>query len=379
MLKKRYLMTPGPTPVPEDIMLEMARPIIHHRTAQFREIIKSCEEGLKYVLGTQNDVVIFTSSGTGAMEAAVANFLSAKDKAICVMGGKFGERWSEICKAYGVESIDLKIAWGKAVDPDNLKDTLEKNKDVKAVFTTQCETSTGTLNDIQAIGKIVSKSGAILVVDAISSLGACEFKTDEWKADVVVGGSQKGLMIPPGLSFCSVSEKARQMLATSSLPKYYFDIKKALKSLEKDDMPYTPAVTLMIGLAKALDMIKEEGIGEVIKRHHRLANAVRQAMRALGLELLSASPADSVTAVEVPEGIDGAALVKSIKENRGVWFAGGQAQLKGKIFRIATLGFIGDFDVIISISALELALKEAGYEFGVGSGVKAALNALEVG
>ncbi len=376
MLKKRYLMTPGPTPVPEDIMLEMARPIIHHRTAQFREIIKSCEEGLKYVLGTQNDVVIFTSSGTGAMEAAVANFLSAKDKAICVMGGKFGERWSEICKAYGVESIDLNVEWGKAVDPASIKNALEKNKDVKAVFTTQCETSTGALNDIQAIGKIVSGSGAILVVDAISSLGACEIMTDEWKVDVVVGGSQKGLMIPPGLSFCSVSEKARQMLATSSLPKYYFNIKKALKSLEKDDTPYTPAVTLMIGLAKALDMIREEGIQEVIKRHRRLANAVRQAMKALGLELLSASPADSVTAVEVPEGIDGAALVKSIKENRGVWFAGGQAQLKGKIFRIATLGFMGDFDVIISISALELALKEAGYEFGVGSGVGAALNAL---
>ncbi len=378
MLKKRYLMTPGPTPVPEDIMLEMARPIIHHRTAQFKEIIKSCEEGLKYVLGTQNDVVIFTSSGTGAMEAAVANFLSAKDKAICVIGGKFGERWSEICKAYGVEFINLKVTWGKAVDPTDIKNALEKNKNVKAVFTTQCETSTGALNDIQAIGKIVSKSGAILVVDAISSLGACEFKTDEWKVDVVVGGSQKGLMIPPGLSFCSVSEKAKKMIATSSLPKYYFDIKKALKSLEKNDTPYTPAVTLMIGLAKALNMIKEEGIEEVIKRHRRLANAVRQAMKALGLELLSASPADSVTAVEVPEGIDGEALVKSIKENRGVWFAGGQAQLKGKIFRIATLGFMGDFDVIISISALELALKEAGYEFRVGSGVSAALNVLEV-
>jgi aspartate aminotransferase-like enzyme len=376
MPKKRYLMTPGPTPIPEDVMLEMAKPIIHHRTPQFKEIIKSCEEGLKYVLKTQNDIVIFASSGTGAMEATVANFLSAKDKAICVVGGKFGERWSEICKAYGIECIDIKVEWGKAVNPEVINEQLEEDKEIKAVFATQCETSTGTLNDIRAIGKRVSQSKAIFIVDAISSLGACELETDEWNVDVVVGGSQKGLMIPPGLSFCSVSKKAKQMLETSTLPKYYFDIKRALKSLEKNDTPYTPAVTLMIGLAKALQMIKDEGIEEVIKRHTRLANAVRQAVKALGLELLSTSPANSVTAIRVPEGIDGERLVKDIKEKSGVWFAGGQAQLKGKIFRIATLGFMQDFDVIISISALEFALKEIGYKFEVGSGIKVALSSL---
>jgi aspartate aminotransferase-like enzyme len=331
-------MTPGPTPVPEDVMLEMAKPIIHHRTPQFREVIKECEDALKYVLKTENDVVIFAGSGTGAMEAAVANFLSAGDKAICVAGGKFGERWTELCKAYGVDAVNIEVEWGKAIDPVRIKQELEKHKQVKAVFTTQCETSTGTLNDIRAIGKIVSQSEAILVVDAISSLGACELNSDEWKVDVAIGGSQKGLMIPPGLSFCSVSKKAKQKLEASSLPKYYFDIKKALKSLEKNDTPWTPAITLMIGLAKALRMIREEGIEEVVNRHSRLANAVRQAVKALGLELLSNSPANAVTAVKVPKTVDGEALVKFIKDKKGVWFAGGQAHLKGKIFRIAKPG-----------------------------------------
>ncbi|MFH1856695.1 MAG: alanine--glyoxylate aminotransferase family protein [Candidatus Omnitrophota bacterium] len=378
MAKKCYLMTPGPTPVPEEIMLEMAKPIIHHRTPQFTEVIKKCEEGLKCVLKTKNEVVIFTSSGTGAMEASIVNFLSAGDKAICVIGGKFGERWSEICKAYGVNSIDINVEWNKVVDPDIIKKELEKNPDVKAVFTTQCETSSGSLTDIEGIAKIVSQSKAILVVDAISSLGACELKTDDWKVDVVVSGSQKGLMIPPGLAFCSVSEKAKKMLETSTLPKFYFNIKKALKTLEKNDTPWTPAITLMIGLAKALEMIQKEGIDEVIKRHNRLASAVRGAVKALKLELLSESPANAVTAVKVPEGIDGEALVKNIKNNKGVWFAGGQGYLKGKIFRIATLGFMQEFDVIISISALELGLREGGYKFEMGLGVKAVLNAFSV-
>lgn len=376
MVKKRYLMTPGPTPVPEDIMLEMAKPIIHHRTTQFKEVIKKCEEGLKYVLRTKNEVVIFTSSGTGAMEAAVTNFLSPGDKVICVLGGKFGERWLEICKACGVDSIDINVEWGRSVDPILIKRELDANKDIKAVFTTQCETSTGVLNDIEGIGKIVSQTEAILVVDAISSLGACELKTDGWKIDVVVSGSQKGLMLPPGLSFCSVSEKAKKLLETSALPRYYFDIKKALETLEKDDTPWTPAITLMIGLAKALEMIKEEGLEEVIKRHSRMAGAVCEAAGALGLKLLSGSAANSVTAIVVPDGIDGEALVKFIKDKKGVWFAGGQDSLKGKIVRISTLGFMQDFDVIISISALELGLKQAGYKFELGTGVKAALNIL---
>lgn len=376
MVKKRYLMTPGPTPVPEDIMLEMAKPIIHHRTTQFKEVIKKCEEGLKYVLETKNEVVIFTSSGTGAMEAAVTNFLSPGDRVICVLGGKFGERWSEICKAYGIDSIDINVEWGKSVDPIAIKRELETNKNIKAVFATQCETSTGVLNDIEAIGKIVSQTEAILVVDAISSLGACELNTDGWKIDVVVSGSQKGLMLPPGLGFCSVSEKAKRLLETSTSPRYYFDIKKALETLEKDDTPWTPAITLMIGLAKALEMIKEEGLEEVIKRHSRMAGAVREAAKALGLKLLSSSAANSVTAIVVPNGIDGEALVKFIKDKKGVWFAGGQDSLKGKIVRISTLGFMQDFDVIISISALELGLKQAGYKFEIGTGVKAALNVL---
>lgn len=376
MTKKFFLMTPGPTSVPPDVMLEMAKPIIHHRTKQFKEIIKKCEDGLKYVFKTKNEVVIFSSSGTGAMEAAVANFLSPGDKAVCVVGGKFGERWTELCKAYKIEPIDIEVEWGKAVDSALIKGVLEKNKGIKAVFTTQCETSTAALTDIEAIGKVVSKTDAILVVDAISSLGACELKTDEWGADVVVGGSQKGLMIPPGLGFCSVSGKAKKMLEQAACPKYYFDIKKSIKALDKDDTPYTSAITLMIGLAKALDMIKEEGIDNVIKRHEHLADALRSAVSALGLELFSSSPANSVTAVKMPENLDGEELVKIVKDKYGVWFAGGQDHLKGKIVRIATLGFMENFDVIVSVSALEFALYELGYKFEFGAGIKAALEKL---
>jgi len=231
-MQKRYLLTPGPTPVPTEALLAMAKPIIHHRTSEFRAILKEAVEGLRYVFQTKNDVFVFASSGTGAMESSITNILSPGDKAIVVRGGKFGERFSEICDAYGVVPVNIDVEWGKAVDPSAIKKALDDNKDVKAVYTTLCETSTGVVNDIKAIGDVVSKTEAVLVVDAISGLGSVELKSDGWKVDIVIGGSQKGLMIPPGLAFVSVSQKALKLADTAKLPRYYFCYKAAKKSAD---------------------------------------------------------------------------------------------------------------------------------------------------
>ena len=374
-MKKNYIMAPGPTPVPEDVLSETARPIIHHRTSQYKAIFKKANEGLKYLFKTKNDIFTFASSGTGAMETAVINMLSAKDKAIVVRGGKFGERFGDICAAYGVEVIPIDVEWGKPVDPAIIKKKLADNKDIKAVFATLCETSTGTKNDIKAMADIVSATDAVLIVDAVSGLGADDLKTDEWKVDVVCSGSQKGMMLPPGLAFLSAGKKAMDMIPKSKLPKYYFDLKAYKKSLDKDDVPWTPAVGLVRGLCKSIDIIKEEGIENVLARHARLANATREAVKGLGLELFSASPSNAVTAVKVPSGLDGQELVKTMRNKYGVTIAGGQAHMKGKIFRIAHLGYMVEFDTLTAISALEIALKELGYKFKLGSGVSAALKA----
>lgn len=370
---KRYLLTPGPTPVPSEALLAMAKPIIHHRTPQFKEVLKEAAESLRYIFQTKNDIFIFTASGTGAMESSVSNLLSAGDKAIVIRGGKFGERFAEICESYGVIPINIDVEWGEAVDPSQVEKILNQNKDVKAVYATLCETSTAVVSDIKAIGEIVSKTDALLVVDVVSSLGSVEFKTDEWKIDVAVGGSQKGLMIPPGLAFIAVSAKAMKMVESSTLPKYYFCYKAAKKSADKDDTPWTPAVTLIIGLVQALKMIKEETLEGAILRQKRMAEATRAAAKALGLKLLAPLAAsDAVTAIKLPEKIDGVKLVKSMRDTYGVGIAGGQAQLKGKIVRIASMGFMTQWDTIVAISCFEIVLKQMGYDFEFGSGVKAA-------
>jgi len=372
-MKKLYLMTPGPTPVPEAVMLEMAKPIIHHRTTQFQEIIKAVEEDLKYVFQTKNEVLIFAASGTGAMEASVANLLSAGDTAICVRGGKFGERWTKICDAYKVKSINIDVEWGKAVSPAAIEEALKKAPETKAVYVTLCETSTGVEIDTKAIAAVVAKAKAVLVVDAISGLGACQLKTDEWGVDVVVTCSQKGLMIPPGLAFVSVSPKAWELVKQSKSPKYYFDFIASKKALDKTDTPYTPAITLMIGLTKALKMMKEETIEGVIARHEKLARATRAAVTAMGLELFApTAPSAAVTPVKAPVGIDGEQIVKTLKSKYGIWVAGGQAELKGKAFRIAHLGYMVDTDVLMTISALEMALVELGVNVNQGAGIAAA-------
>lgn len=358
-------MTPGPTPVPEEVLRAMAEPIIHHRTDEYRKIFGEAVEGLKYVFQTKGDVLTLTSSGTGAMEAACVNLLSKGDKALVVSGGKFGERFTDICKAYGIDAAVLDVPYGYSVDPADVKKELAGNKDIKAVFATHCETSTGVLNDIKAIAAITKDYGAALVVDAISSLGANEIKTDEWGIDIVVSGSQKGLMIPPGLAFLSVSEKAWKMMSSGDLPKYYFNLSKYKKSLEKADSPFTPAISLVIALNKSLAIIWKEGIENVIARHARLAAMTRKAMADMGLELFSkGTPSDSLTAVVVPEGIDGSKLVKLISEKYNITIAGGQGEMKGKIFRIAHLGYMTEEDIRTGISAIKSALADLGYKKG---------------
>ena len=375
---KNYLLTPGPTPVPPEVLDAMARPIIHHRTPQFQAILKEVEDNLKYVFQTKNNVLIFAASGTGAMEGTVANLLSPGEEAIVVQAGKFGERWGELCAAYGIEFIAIDVEWGKAVDPQEIKKILEEDNKIKAVYVTLCETSTGVATDIKAIADITKDTEAVLVVDAISALGAVPLKTDEWGIDVVVSGSQKGLMIPPGLAFVSLSKKAMDLAETSKLPKYYFDFKAYKKSIEKNDTPYTPAVNLIIGLAEALKIIKKDGIDNVIARNKKHAQAVRAAMKALGLKLFAPDAcSDAVTSVRVPEGVDGAKLVKTMRDTHGVAIAGGQAQLKGKIFRIATMGYITAADLRVGIETLEKVLGESGYKFEKRSGLKALEAALK--
>jgi len=356
-MAKQYLLTPGPTPVPVDIQAEMAKPIIHHRTKQYLEIFASVNEGMKKVFKTTQDVLTFTSSGTGAMEASVVNTLSKGDTALVVRGGKFGERFAEICKAYGVNVIAMDIPWGTAPDPKAIAQSLESNKDIKAVFVSLCETSTATVYDIKSIGEVVAKTPAILVVDAISGLGADDLKMDEWHVDATVCGSQKGLMIPPGLAFIAFSKKAWDLAEKSTLPKFYFNAKKYKKALEKSDCPFTPAITLVIGLKMALAKIQEEGVDNYIARHRKNAEFVRAACAKMGLEVYSKSPSFAVTAVKLPATVDGGALIKTCVE-KGVRFADGQDTLKGKIVRIAHMGGIGRADLEEALKVLESTLNE---------------------
>jgi len=372
-MKKEYLLTPGPTPLPPQVSLAMAKPIIHHRTPQFQEILKEASLGLKWAFQTANDVFIISSSGTGAMEAAVVNLLSCGDTALVVQGGKFGERWTEITKAYGISAEIIDVEWGKAVSPEEINKRLKSNPQIKAVFTTLCETSTGVDNDIQAIAAVVKESSAVLVVDAISGLGAVDLKTDAWGVDVVVSGSQKGFMLPPGLGFICLSPRAWKLVEVSKSGRYYLDLRKAKKVLDKNDTPFTSSITLIIALNEALKMMQQDGLENIFKRHRIMADATRAAMQALGLGLFAPLAAsDGVTAVKVPAGIDGEKLVKTMRDTYGVTIAGGQDELKGKVFRIAHMGFITESDIIMGLSCLEKVLTQMGYKFTLGAGVKAA-------
>jgi len=374
---KRYLLSPGPFEVPPEVLLEMARPVFHHRTPQFKDALAEAIEGLRYVFRTEGDVFIIASSGTGAMEACVSNVLDPGETAIVVRGGKFGERWGEICQAFGVEVVPIDVEWGDAISPEQVGDALKQHPDAKAVYTTLCETSTGVLTDVKSIGKIMANSDALLVVDGISSIGGVEFEMDAYKVDLLAVGSQKALMLPPGLAFLAASKKAwKKIDATADRRAYYFDLKAAQKSGAKTDTPYTPAIASVMGLLKALEMIRDEGLEHVWRRHDALAEAARAGAVAMGLELFSKAPANTVTAIKLPESVDGDALTKLLRDSYGVTIAGGQSQLKGKICRIAHMGYAGPFDVVTALAALEIGLDELGYDVTLGSGVAAAEKAL---
>ncbi|MFQ5960288.1 MAG: pyridoxal-phosphate-dependent aminotransferase family protein [Candidatus Methylomirabilales bacterium] len=375
-MKKPHLFAPGPTSVPPEALLTMARPIPHHRAPEFEALMAEVRDGLKALFQTTEEVLLFTASGTGGMEAAVVNTLSPGDKVLVIRGGKFGERWGEICQAYSIDFIPIDVPYGKTVDPALVATALKKDPKVAAVFTTHSETSTGVLHDIHAIAQVVQKTPTLLVVDAITSLGVIDLPMDAWGVDVVVAGSQKALMLPPGLTMVGVSQKAWTAVEQSRLPKYYFDFTAERKHLLKNQSHFTPAISLVVGLRETLRMIQSEGLHNVIRRHERLAAAMRAGVTALGLELFADRPSPAVTAVKVPAGVDGGAIVKTLRAKHGVTIAGGQGSMKGKIFRLATLGYADASDVVVALSALELTLAELGYPTKVGEGIRAAQEVL---
>lgn len=373
-MKKNLLLTPGPTQVPPSVCEALGRPIIHHRTPQFQNEIKEAIEGLQYVFQTKNDIYLLTCSGTGAMEASVCNLLSPGDKAVSVEGGKFGERWTELCKTYKIDTRVLQIEWGKAVTATQIQALLKAEPDIKAVFITLCETSTGVTPDVQAIAKVVQGSNAVLVLDAISGLGVQDVQTDAWGVDVVVTGSQKGLMLPPGLAMISVSPKALGLIAASNSPRYYFDLREAKKAAEKADTPFTPAIGIVIALNEAIRLIKKEGLQNLFARYALMARATREAAKALNLKIFTdpSCLSNVLTAISLPANIDGEKLMKIMRDEYGITVAGGQDKLKGKTIRIAHMGMIDEFDIVAGFACLEKVLKKLGHTFEMGAGVAAA-------
>ncbi len=372
-MKKTYLLAPGPTPVPDAALLAMARPMIHHRTPQFSAIFKEAAELLKEVFQTREDVLILAASGTGAMESTITNLYSPGDEVIAVNGGKFGERWGKISEAYGLKVHWIKVEWGSAVDVAEVKALLDANPGIKGVLTQASETSTTVANPIKELAAITRERDCLLVVDGITAVGVFDVPMDDWGIDVLVSGSQKAFMLPPGLAFIALSEKAWGFNKTSTCPRFYFDLAKEKKNLAGDTTAYTPAVSLITGLLEALRIMKDEGLQNVFARHARLARATRAAATALGLKLLAPDcPSDAATGVFVPEGVDGGKLVKYLRDTMGVTLAGGQDHLKGKIIRIAHLGYVDTFDVVVAIAAVEMALAKAGHNVKLGAGVAAA-------
>jgi len=373
---KQYLMAAGPTPLPPRVSQVMAEPILYHRAPAFVEVYARCLERLKGVFQTQNDVLCFASSGSGGMESAVANLVQPGEAAVVASCGKFGERFVELCETFGASVIHHDAGWGSKVDPADLDRVLGENPDAKLVFTTFSETSTGVLNDIQALTQVAHDHGALIVVDAVSGIGAVPLPQDEWGVDVVAAGSQKALMCPPGLGFASANERALERAAQNPSPRYYFDWTRTAKGQRKDppDSPFTPAVTLFMALDVALDMIEQEGLEHVFDRHRLLGRAARQAVKGLDLELFGPEDENSnvVTAIKLPEGIDGAQVPKLMRDKYGITIAGGQNQLKGKIARVAHCGYYGAFDILTTFSAFEMTLAELGAEVELGAGVAAA-------
>jgi aspartate aminotransferase-like enzyme len=373
MFKER-LFTPGPTQLLPAVQTAMGQPILHHRTDEFRNIFKEVLEGLRYVYNTKNDVLCFTSSGSGAMEGAVVNLLSPRDKALIISAGKFGERWASLCKAFLVNANVVSIPYGQAVDPKQVSVELEKHPDTKAVFVQYSESSTGAKHDVKALGEIVHEHAeTALVVDAITGLGVMEMPVDEWHLDVVIGGSQKALMLPPGLAFASVSQKAWGLIESAKSNKFYFDYQKERKNNAKGESSYTPAITLIVAAREAIRYIRSIGRDNLIANAGLLASATRAAAKALGLRLFAeGSPSDALTAVCAPAAIESGAIINEFKKNFGATVANGQGEMKGKLFRIAHLGYYDFTDTVALIACLEIILRKLKIAVELGAGVTAA-------
>lgn len=368
---KRYLLAPGPTPVPPEVLLAMARPMIHHRAPEFDKLFAEVRDGLKWLFQTRNDVLMLAASGTGGMEGSVSNFLSPGDKALTINGGKFGERWTKLCKTFGAQVTEIKVEWGHVVNPQMIADALKKDPGIKAVYVQASETSTGVAHDVKTLAQIVKAHGdTILVVDAITALGVFDIKTDDWGIDVLITGSQKALMLPPGLAFVSVSDKAWQLADKAKNAAFYFNFRKERENQQKNQTAFTPAVSLIIGLQEVLKMLKAEGLDAVFSRQAGMAHAMREGVKAAGLALFpKESPSDALTAVSAPEGVDGQAVYKNLRVQYGITAAGGQDHLKGKIFRVSHMGYMDRFDVITAVAAIEMVLKGLGHPVKLGSGV----------
>jgi len=373
---KLRLMTPGPTPVPEEALLELARPVTYHRTAEARAILGEVLADLQYVYQTSASVIVLTCSGTGGMEAAVSNVVAPGQKAILLTAGRWGERWKGILKAFGVQTILVELPYGRAIPPEMLEAALRDHPDAVAVYSTLSETSTGVCHDIEAYGKLVAKTNALLIVDGISGIGAAHYHGDAWGVDICVTGSQKALMMPPGLAYVSVSDKAWKVIEGNTAARtFYLDLRRYKAKLPESDTPYTPANTLIRAQKASLKKIRSETIEKVWARHDRLAAAAQAGAKAMGLELFAERPANGLTVITVPAGVDGNAVLSKIEKTYGIKMANGQDDMKGKIWRISHMGYCDLFDVLAGVSALELVLHEMGFHVEPGTGVAAAQKA----
>jgi len=368
---KPRLFTPGPTPVPEETLLELAKPVGYHRSPEAKAVLAEVTEDLKYVFQTKQPVLTLTSSGTGGMEAAAVNTLAPGEKAILLTAGRWGERWRGILKAYGADIAAVEVPYGKAVTPEMLEKALGQNPDAKAVFATLSETSTGVGHDVAAFGKLVAKTDALLVLDGISGLGAMECRVDDWAVDVCVTGSQKALMLPPGLAFVSVSEKAWRKIEATPVRSFYFDLRRYRKSAAENDTPFTPANTLIRAQRASLKRIRAEGIENLWARHAKIGAACRAGVTAMGLGVFAERPNNALTVITVPPGVDGSGTLKKLEKQYGYKLADGQDTLKGKIWRLSHMGYTDAFDVLGALSALELVLLEGGFKLEPGAGVAA--------
>ncbi len=374
MIRKPRLFTPGPTPLLPEAQAALSSPALHHRTKTFQGVLDRVRDGLRYFFGTTNEVLFFASSGTGAMESAIANFFSPGDRVLVGTGGKFGERWVELAKAYGLRMEKVEAHYGKAISLDTVKEALQQHGDFRGVFFQATESSTGVRHDTEGIARLTHEiqPDALLVVDAITGLGTTDLDIDNWGLDIVIGGSQKALMVPPGLSFVSVSERAWERSKTAKLPRYYFDLQKERAAALKHDTAFTPATSLLVGLAEALDRIHKLGRENLIRNAQVLSDCTRKGMEALGLAVFAQVPSSALTAVSAPEDVSSNDIEKRMKEEFGAVVANGQGTMKGKIFRIAHLGYYDFTDMVGVLAALEVALASLGHPAKLGEGVRAA-------